>query len=190
MVPDVHAARPMRPGVLALLLLGSACGRASGLPGGPDAPGPSGADAPAGPRDGRMPASDSMAIDAPITADAAAACKPANIIHGDGHHNPGQDCMNSCHFHGFSVAGTLYLADGTTPAVNATVTVVDANHNSQDLIVGNNGNFFSYLPVAFPITVTASLCPSTKMMVAQPAAGGCNATGCHEAGGAQGGAHL
>jgi hypothetical protein len=117
-------------------------------------------------------------------------CKAANAIHGDGKHNPGMDCMSSCHVHGFSVAGTLYLADGTTPATNATVTIVDANHGSQDLIVGNNGNFFSYFPVAYPITVTSSLCPSIQAMVSQPTAGGCNATGCHEPGGVQGTAHL
>jgi hypothetical protein len=117
-------------------------------------------------------------------------CKAANVIHGDGHHNSGMDCMSSCHFHGFSVAGSLYLADGTTPAKDATVTIVDANHGSQDLIVGTNGNFFSYFPVAYPITVTSSLCPSIQTMVSQPTAGGCNATGCHEPGGVQGTAHL
>lgn len=188
LVPDVHAARPMRLGGLALFLLGSACTRPSGAPGGPDGPGP--VDAPPGAHDARPMPGDGPAIDAPITADAAAACKPANMLHGDGHHHPGEDCMNACHFHGFSVAGTLYLPDGTTPATNATVTIVDANHNSQDLVVSTNGNFFSYLPVAFPLTVTASLCPSTQMMVTQPTAGGCNATGCHEPGGAQGVAHL
>src|SRR5438067_13745461 len=30
----------------------------------------------------------------------------ANV--GDGHHNAGQDCMNGCHNHGFTFAGTLY----------------------------------------------------------------------------------
>lgn len=171
--------------VLSLILL-SACMR----PGSSGAPPAS--DAPAGARDAQRPPIDAPLgpRDAPVAGDAAAACKPANALHGDGHHNPGQDCMNACHFHGFSVAGTLYLADGTTPANNATVTVVDANHNAQDLIVGTNGNFYSYLPVAFPITVSASLCPRTQMMVSAASAGGCNASGCHAPGGAQGVAHL
>ncbi len=126
---------------------------------------------------------------APIT-DAAPGCKQPNIIHGDGKHNPGMDCMGSCHNHGFSLAGTLYMADGTTPANNATVTVIDANNHSQDMVVGNNGNFFSFLPVKYPVRIVASMCPSTQTMTTHPSAGGCNATGCHEPGGLQGPAHL
>src|SRR5580765_7165535 len=87
------------------------------------------------------PAGDAQAIDAAIPIDAPQfACKPANILHGDGHHNPGMDCFSSCHNHGFSVAGTLYQADGTTPASDATVTIVDATGNSQDIIASSNGN--------------------------------------------------
>ena len=45
----------------------------------------------------------------------------------DGHHNPGQDCLNSCHNHGFTLAGTLYTSGtGSTPINGATITVVDA----------------------------------------------------------------
>ncbi len=167
--------------VVALALVSISCG-APAPKGHPDASGAAAADAHASPSDG-----------AGVTADAPpgmTACKPANQFHGDGKHNPGMDCMGSCHFHGFSVAGTVYLADGVTPANDATVTIVDANHGTQDLIVGNNGNFFSFLPVAYPITVTASLCPSSQVMVSQATAGGCNASGCHETGGTQGPAHL
>ena len=128
-------------------------------------------------------------IDAPVTgADAPPACKPASTLHGDGHHNAGQDCMNSCHFHGFAFAGTLMQADGHTPAVGATVTVVDANNSSQDVVVGDNGNFYTFFPVAFPIRVQASLCPSVQAMSSHPTKGGCNASDCH--GGSQGLAHL
>jgi len=141
-----------------------------------------GADAHVTPHD----AANVVPTDAPTTM----ACKPANVLHGDGKHNPGMDCMSSCHFHGFSVAGTLYLADGTTPASDATVTIVDANHGTQDVIVSSNGNFFSFIPVAYPITVTASLCPSIQTMVSLPTAGGCSANACHEPGGVQGTAHL
>ena len=133
---------------------------------------------------------DGSTADSGPTVDAPLACKPANILHGDGQHNPGMDCMGSCHNHGFSVAGTVYLADGVTPASDATVTVIDANNGSQDVIVSTNGNFFSYIPVAFPITIRASLCPTTQFMTETAAAGGCNATGCHEPGGLQGPTHL
>ena len=124
----------------------------------------------------------------PGTADAAPMCKAANSLHTDGHHNPGQDCMNSCHFHGFSVAGTLMQADGHTPAVGATVTLVDNNGATQDMVVGTNGNFYTFLPPAFPIRLTSSLCPSVQVMTASAAKGGCNAGDCH--GGSQGLAHL
>jgi len=132
----------------------------------------------------------SAMIDAPVSggADAALPCKASSALHGDGHHNPGMDCMGGCHFHGFAFAGTLMQADGVTPAVGATVTVVDANNNSQDVVVGDNGNFYTFFPVAFPIRVQASLCPSTQVMTTHPTKGGCNATDCH--GGTQGLAHL
>ena len=129
-------------------------------------------------------------IDAGPTTDAPIPCKPPNIIHGDGQHNPNMDCMSGCHDHGFSIAGTLLEADIITPASNATVTVVDANGGSQDIIVSTNGNFFSYIPVTFPVAVRASMCPTTQVMTDPATAGGCNATGCHDLGGLQGPMHL
>jgi len=42
-----------------------------------------------------------------------------------------------------------------------------------------NGNFYTSTAVAFPITVTASACPSIHAMSASVTAGGCNKTGCH-----------
>ena len=134
--------------------------------------------------DGTQPTGDAP----PGSPDAAPMCKAANSLHTDGHHNPGQDCMNSCHFHGFSVAGTLMQADGHTPAVGATVTLVDNNGATQDMVVGTNGNFYTFLPPAFPIRLTSSLCPSVQVMTASAAKGGCNAGDCH--GGSQGLAHL
>jgi len=169
--------------VAGFAVISMSCGAPAPKPYGQQPDAQSATDAHAAPHDG----SQVVPPDAPAS---TMPCKPANVIHGDGKHNPGMDCMGACHFHGFSVAGTVYLADGITPATDATVTIVDANHGSQDLIVGSNGNFFSYFPVAYPITVTASLCPSVQVMVAQPTAGGCNASGCHEPGGLQGAAHL
>ena len=173
----------MRAALLSITVITMSCARAPH--------GPATSDAPVSEQDARdrdAPVYIDAGADAPLSVDAAFACKPANILHGDGHHNPGQDCLGSCHFHGFSLAGTLYLADGVTPATNATVTVVDAHGFSQDMVVGNNGNFFSYLPVTYPVQVRASLCPTVQTMVTQPSAGGCNASTCH--GGAQGIAHL
>lgn len=146
--------------------------------------------APGGHHDAAGSGGSGAMIDAPVSggADAPAACKPASTLFGDGHHNPGQDCMNNCHFHGFAVAGTLMQADGHTPAVGATVTVVDANNASQDIVVGSNGNFYTFFPVAYPIHVQASMCPSVQTMVSHPTKGGCNASDCH--GGSQGLAHL
>jgi hypothetical protein len=175
-----------RSALVIALIVQPGCGSSGGGPGGggPDAAAirdsaPGGGDAPA-------------AVDATVTAPDAAAipCKPASILHGDGHHHPGEDCLGGCHFHGFSVAGTLYQADGTTPASGATVTVVDANHWTQDLVVSTNGNFYTFLPVTFPVTVTASLCPNAQAMISHPAAGACNASGCHAPTSAQGVAHL
>ncbi len=85
---------------------------------------------------------DGVMRDASMITDAVPTCAPANILHGDGHHNPGQDCLGSCHNHGFSIAGTLNLADNVTPANNATVTIADANGGKQEIIVSTNGNFF------------------------------------------------
>ena len=145
-------------------------------------------DAPGQPIDGHP--GDGHADAPTMFADASPACKAANILHGDGKHNPMMDCMSGCHDHGFSIAGTLVQADLVTPASNATVTIVDANNFSQDIIVSTNGNFFSFLPVTYPVRVTASLCPSTQIMTDHPISGACNATGCHEPAGVQGLIHL
>ena len=174
----------MRAAWISIAVISMSCARAPH--------GPISSDAPADDPDARDRDA-SADLDAPLSdaqpsTDAAVACKPANILHGDGHHNPGQDCMGSCHFHGFSLAGTLMQADGVTPASDATVTVVDANGFSQDIIAGTNGNFFSFLPVTYPVRIHASLCPSVQIMMTQATAGGCNASSCH--GGAQGLAHL
>lgn len=149
-----------------------------------------GTDAAPGGHDGHPSDGTHSTSDASMTGgtDAAAMCKPLNTIFSDGHHNPGQDCMNSCHFHGFSVAGTLMKADGHTPAAGATVTIVDNNGNSQDMVVGTNGNFYTFLPPAFPIRVMSSECPAVQVMTNKATKGGCNATDCH--GGSQGLAHL
>jgi hypothetical protein len=111
---------------------------------------------------------------------------------GDGHHNPGQDCMNACHNHGFTLAGTIYTSVNSNTAVTgATVSVTDANGQKIAIVSQLNGNFYTSQAVAFPVTVNASSCPNIQKMSAQVAQGqgGCNRTGCHT-GGAQGHIYL
>ena len=177
----------MKAALLACSVIAMSCGRAVQPPPATVDGSPGGGEDARLDRDAPAMTSDAAASDGPSDA-VVAACKPANILHGDGHHNPGMDCMGSCHFHGFSLAGTLYLADGVTPASNATVTVVDKNGFSQDIIASTNGNFFSYLPVTFPVTIQASMCPSVQVMITPATSGGCNSSACH--GGVQGMAHL
>jgi hypothetical protein len=99
---------------------------------------------------------------------------------GDGHHHPGENCLNGCHNHGFTLAGTMTTtATATTPFVGASITVKDANGKTFDMVTEANGNFYTSTTVAFPITVTASACPSIHAMSATATAGGCNKTGCH-----------
>ncbi len=121
-------------------------------------------------------------------------CRNATSNYGSGQHNAGQDCMN-CHSN-WTVAGTLYTtATGSTPAAGATVTVIDANNHSLDLVVQANGNFYTQSSVTFPITLYASDCPTVQMMTAQMTSannnnGGCNQTGCHGFGSSQPHIHL
>lgn len=110
---------------------------------------------------------------------------------GNGHHNPGQDCLNGCHDHGFTLAGTLYNTGGTAVLAGASITVTDANNATFDMVSQSNGNFYTSRSVAFPIKVYASECPTSTPMNATIAStdGGCNKNGCH-ATGAQGHIHL
>ena len=106
---------------------------------------------------------------------------------GDGHHNPGQNCLNGCHNHGFTLAGTMTTtATSTTPLVGASITVKDANGKTFDMVTQANGNFYTKTAVAFPVTVIASACPSVHQMNASVTNGGCNRTGCHSATGGAG----
>jgi len=118
------------------------------------------------------------------------ACRNKVASVGSGHHNPGQDCQGSCHNHGFTLAGTIY-ASTTTPLSGASITVTDAGGKSFDIVSQANGNFYTSQTIRFPVTVTASDCPSVAPMVAQVTAtmDGCNQGGCHVTGG-QGRIHL
>jgi hypothetical protein len=117
---------------------------------------------------------------------------------GDGHHNPGQDCMNGCHDHGFTVAGTLFTSGTSTTAITgATITVVDQQGQTVTMVSQANGNFYSTTAVGFPLTVKAvSECPNIQSMpgTVSPETGstttvGCNSSSCHQPG-QQGYIHL
>lgn len=111
---------------------------------------------------------------------------------GSGHHHPGEDCQGSCHNHGFSLGGTIFAAaNSTAPLSGATLAVLDAAGKTFDVVSQGNGNFYTSTPVAFPVTVTASLCPNVAPMITKVTAtmDGCNKGGCHAAS-AQGVIHL
>ena len=114
----------------------------------------------------------------------------ANV--GNGHHNAGTDCMDGCHNHGFTLAGTLYTSSaGTTIIAGGTITIRDAAGHTFDVVSQRNGNFYTSTAVTFPVTVIASECPAAATMTESIASGsgGCNRTGCHTTGG-QGRIHL
>jgi hypothetical protein len=111
----------------------------------------------------------------------------------NGHHNPGQDCQQGCHNHNFFMSGTMYsAATGGVTVAGVSVTFIDANGATGDMVSGLNGNFWWSLPVAFPVKIIASSCPDIKSMSATVDAtgGGCNKTGCHSGTGGPGRIHV
>lgn len=105
-----------------------------------------------------------------------------------GRHNPGKSCFQTCHNHGFTLAGTLYTnATGNTAFAGATIAVTDANNQSFKLVTNLNGNFYTNRAIAFPVLVLASSCPSAVKMQGSTPNGNCNA--CH-AGGTNSQMHL
>ena len=107
----------------------------------------------------------------------------AGLSSPNGHHNAGQECQG-CHAPGrgaptFYVGGTLYNAvSGGAAVAGATINVTDANGKTVKIISATNGNFWTSTSLTFPITVNASLCPSTvPMSSAVTGNGACN--NCH-----------
>ena len=98
---------------------------------------------------------------------------------GDGHHNSGQDCMNACHNHGFTLAGTVYTSVNSNTAVTgATISVTDANGQHLKIVTQLNGNFYTSQAVAFPLTAIERIdelssisIASTTSDAAQPGGG-------------------
>ena len=112
-------------------------------------------------------------------------CKNKVNSYGSGHHNPGQNCMSSCHFHGFTLAGTLYSAQsGGSAVAGASITVKDSTGATFDIVTQANGNFYTSQTVHFPVTVYASECQISQMseVMTDPITsgqGGCATSGCH-----------
>ena len=148
--------------------------------------------------DGRIATHDAahMADAAVRSADAGPFTCANQVTTGNtnGHHNPGMDCMDGCHDHGFTLAGTLYTsAAGTTIVSGATISAIDALGNRFDMVSQTNGNFYTAFAITYPITIYASECPTIQMMSAQITDSsmiGCNKTGCHAGGSTQGRVHL
>lgn len=107
---------------------------------------------------------------------------------GSGHHNSGKNCMNGCHDHGFTFAGTLFK--NGQPLPSAEVRLVDKNGAAISVYSGTNGNFYSFVSFASPAEVGARDATSVVNMVAavQGATVGCN--GCHVGGGTAPPIHL
>ncbi len=107
-------------------------------------------------------------------------CENATTPNGDGHHYAGMDCLNGCHNHGFTLAGTLFTsATGNQPVAGATITVVDSNNQTFKLVTAQNGNFYTKSAIAFPVLTLASQCPSAAQMNAAVATSGRGCNGCH-----------
>jgi hypothetical protein len=146
--------------------------------------------------DGRIAGHDARAVDGgAATADGGFRCKN-QVTSGNtnGHHNAGMDCMDSCHDHGFTLAGTLYTsAAGTAIVSGATLSAIDALGNEFDMVSQTDGNFYTSFAMTFPVTIYASECPTIQMMtapIAQMADPGCNQAGCHASGATAGRVHL
>ena len=149
------------------------------------------------PPDGALPVADAgISLDGNGPAGDAAEFRCRNKITSgldNGHHNPGQDCLNGCHNHGFYLAGTLYsAASGGVAVAGASITFIDANGVTGDMHTGTNGNFWWSLPVAFPVRIIASSCPDIRSMTGMvtTADAGCNKSGCHAGSGGAGRIHL
>lgn len=126
------------------------------------------------------------AIDAPklVWPDAAPGmgnnlpCKNPATPPGNGQHNTGRSCFQSCHNHRFTLAGTLYTnATGNSGFPGATITITDSNNKTIDIVTQQNGNFWTMESLAFPVLVLASSCPSAVKMTLASATGDCNS--CH-----------
>ena len=92
----------------------------------------------------------------------------------------------------FTAAGTVYAAVGGGTAVSqATIHLIDGTGKDVKLSTATNGNFFTDVPLVYPLTVKGSKCPSAEQtMVSAVASSGASCNGCHASGSSQGRIHL
>jgi hypothetical protein len=113
------------------------------------------------------------------------ACTPPQVTLKQSHY-AGQECL-TCHANGqnaqlrWTIAGTLFQDTyGTVIRGGATVTVTDARGQVVSMVTDSEGNFYTSQAVSFPITTSASACPSTKAMSEKVLTGSCNSGNCHD----------
>lgn len=158
--------------VIALLGVTACVGGVSGGGGG-------GSDSGTPDPDAKVDAPKLMWVDAANGSGTNLPCENLATPPGDGHHFPGQSCFQSCHDHGFTIAGTLYTNDsGNTAFKGATITVTDAANKTIKIVTNLNGNFYTFDTLQFPILVMASACPSAVKMN-QAVAGNNNSRACN-----------
>jgi hypothetical protein len=116
------------------------------------------------------------------------ACVPKSASIIDGHHNAGTDCLQ-CH-NGtaapkFYLGGTLYSAvTGGAGVAQATIEITDSNNQTVTVVTAAQnaiGNFHYDLPLAFPLTVRGSSCPTTVVMMSAVQSNGGGCASCHNA---------
>jgi hypothetical protein len=116
----------------------------------------------------------------------ASTCVAPATPPGDGHHNPGQNCLG-CHTGNgapkWYAAGTLYDSSGNSPLAGATVTLVDSTGKTVKIVTAQNGNFWTPEALTPPLHPKASRCPAAAAMSGN-ATGACNS--CHTSGGSPG----
>jgi hypothetical protein len=99
----------------------------------------------------------------------------------NGHHNPGQNCLSHHHNGEFSIAGTVFDANGNGLA-GAEVRVVDSKGVTNIMYSGSNGNFFTKGGTTLTVGAHAGArnAGATTLMISA-ASGACNS--CHTTGG-------
>ena len=97
--------------------------------------------------------------------------------YSSGQHNAGADC-SGCH--SFTLDGTMYTSNGgSTPAAGAYIVAIDNSGTKTNIVVDQNGNFYTNNSFTFPVTIYATSCPTVTPMVATISSGACNASSCH-----------
>lgn len=98
-------------------------------------------------------------------------------------HFTGTACFAACHAHGMTFAGTVYAADGTSPASNAQLGIV-IDGRLVSTYSGSQGNFYGSLSGTIDwakAQIAVRTSGGTKVMATNVDANG-NCNGCHGGG--------